>query len=329
MRRVVVVDDDEPSLRLYTEVVRRVLGEDALAFDNPIDALAHLDELAPSLIIVDYRMPDMDGISFIRSVRAIPRFASTPILMLTGDGGATIGSQAIEAGANMFLEKPFSLRDFSAHLRHYAGMNSKRSIHGETVMPTDERDTIMRLHKAIQACSTELAWHAVRARDLSVLIAETMHLTIETVEAIRMGGLVYDIGMISVPEKVRELPSALPMRWRSLVNAHVDAGATILGGGRRPLLRAAAEMAKYHHERFDGQGYPDGLSAQQIPIAARIIAVADTYMALTAERPHRVEYDVKHAIAAIVGEKGGAFDPEVVDAFVSLGERLRDFPRSA
>src|SRR5215469_5139264 len=214
MSRVLVVDDDEPSLRLYSEVVRRVLGEDALAFDNPIDALARLDELAPSMIIVDYRMPDVDGLTFIRSVRANATFAATPILMLTGDGSAQIGAEAIEAGATMFLEKPFSLRDFSAHLRHYAGpQRSSSSIHGEVVMPTDERDTIMRLHKALQACNTELAWHAVRVRDLSVLLAETMHVGGDMIEKIRMGGLVYDIGMLSVPEKVRELPSALPMRW--------------------------------------------------------------------------------------------------------------------
>ena len=322
-----VVDDDEPSLRLYSAVVRRVLGEDALAFENPLAALAYLNEQTPSLIVVDYRMPDMDGLDFIHEVRSRPKHVNTPILFLTGDASASIGPDAIAAGATLFLEKPFSLRDFSAHLRHFLG--TARSIRGEVVMPTDERDTILRLHKAIQACSTDLAWHAVRVRDLAVLIAEKLHCNGEMVEAIRMGGLVYDIGMISVPEKVRELPSVLPMRWRSLVNAHVDAGATILGGGRRPLLRMAAEMARSHHERFDGQGYPDGLYGTQIPIAARIIAVADTYIALMGERPHRVEYEFSHALSQIESEKGKAFDPDVVEAFLSLGEQLRDFPRSA
>lgn len=327
MCRVVVVDDDEPSLKLYSAVVRRVLGEEALAFENPVEALARLDELAPSLIVVDYRMPEMDGITFIHAVRARPMHAQTPVLMLTGAGEAYLGAQAMEAGATLFLEKPISVRDFSAHLRHFSG--PPRSIHGEVVMPTDERDTILRLHRTIQAVSTELAWHSVRVRDLAVIIANNLGCTSAEIESIRMGGLVYDIGMLSVPEKVRELPSALPMRWRSLVNAHVDAGAAILGGGRRPLLREATEMARHHHERYDGTGYPDGLIGDEIPLAARILAVADTYTALTAERPHRVEYDFAHAVSAIVGESGSAFDPRVVAAFKSIGEALRDFPRSA
>src|SRR5262249_33696653 len=154
---------------------------------------------APSLIVVDYRMPDMDGLDFIHEVRRRPSHAHTPILFLTGDAGAAIGPKAIEAGATLFLEKPFSLRDFSAHLRHFTG--TPKTTRGEVVMPTDERDTIMRLHRAMQACSTDLAWHAVRVRDLAVIIAETMHCNSELVEALRMGGLVYDIGMISVPEK--------------------------------------------------------------------------------------------------------------------------------
>lgn len=321
-----VVDDDEASLRLYSAVVRRVLGEDALAFDNPMDALARLDDKAPSLIVVDYRMPDMDGLEFIHAVRERPALADTPILMLTGDGSIGIGPRAMEAGATVFLEKPFSLSVFSAHLRHFT---AGRSIRGEVVMPTDERDTIMRLHRAMQACSNELARQAVRVRDLAVTIAEAMHCNSDFIEGLRMAGLVYDIGMISVPEKVRELPSVLPMRWRTLVNAHVDAGATILGDSRRPLLRLASDIARFHHERYDGEGYPDGLSGAQIPLGARIVAVADTYMALTAERPHRVEYEFNHALTQIAGEKGLAFDPEVVDAFLALGDRLRSFPRSA
>ena len=327
MCRVVVVDDDEASLRLYSAIVKRVIGEDALAFENPVEALARLEELAPSLIVVDHRMPEMDGITFVRAVRARPTLTATPIMMLTGVGEESLGAEAIAAGATLFEEKPLSIREFSAHLRHFAG--TSRSIHGEVVMPTDERDTILRLHRALQAASTSLAWHAVRVRDLAVLIAEAMACTKQQIESIRMGGLVYDIGMLSVPEKVRELPSELPKRWRSLVNAHVDAGAAILGGGRRPLLRDAADMARYHHERFDGRGYPEGLKGNEIPLGARIIAVADTYMALTAERPHRVEYDVKHAIDKIVAMRGSAFDPFVIAAFESIADKLEGFPRTA
>ena len=125
------------------------------------------------------------------------------------------------------------------------------------------------------------------------------------------------------------MPSTLPMRWRSIVNSHVDAGAAILSGATHPLLRTAEAIARYHHERYDGSGYPDGRSGEDIPLFARIVAVADTYIALTSERPHRIEFTQAHALAQIRGESGKAFDPSVVDAFVRLEDRLSDFRCSA
>ncbi len=329
MNRVVVVDDDEPNLKLYAAVVKRVLGEDAVAFENPLEALERLDDLRPALVVVDYQMPEMDGLSFIRGLRAKPAHAFTPIIMLTASGENALGERALEAGATMFLEKPLPLADLTAHVRHFAGAPASRVTYGEVVMPTDERDTILRLFRALQAHNKDLSSHAAAVRDLAVAIANEMHLSGEEIEAIRIGALVYDIGMLAVPDKIREMPSVLPTRWRSVVNAHVDAGAAILGGGRRPLLRAAETMARYHHERFDGTGYPEGLCGSMIPLAARILAVADTYVALISERPHRVEFTSANAVAQIVGLSGTAFDPNVVSAFAGLKDKPNNTRRSA
>lgn len=329
MNRVVVVDDDEPNLKLYAAVVKRVLGEDAVAFENPLEALDRLNDVRPALVIVDYQMPEMDGVDFIRKLRAKPGHAYTPIVMLTAHGDPALGQRALDAGATMFLAKPLALSDLTAHLRHYCGGLASRVTYGEVVMPTDERDTILRLHRALQAYSKDIAAHSVRARDLAVAIANAMQLPGEEIEALRMGGLVYDIGMMAVPEKVREMPSALPTRWRSIVNNHVDAGASILGGSRRPLLRAAETMARHHHERFDGTGYPEGLAGEMIPLVARVLAVADTYVALVSERPHRLEFTSPSAVAQIVGQSGTAFDPNVVAAFEGLKDKLSQFRRTA
>ncbi|HVA27002.1 MAG TPA: HD domain-containing phosphohydrolase [Candidatus Baltobacteraceae bacterium] len=329
MNRVVVVDDDTPNLKLYSALVKRVLGEDPLAFENPLTALEHLPDLRPPVIVVDYTMPEMDGLTFIEQLRKQAAHAFTPVIMLTAASAFDMSDRAIAAGATIFLEKPIALREFTAQLRKFASPSHPSSIHGEVVMPTDERETLLRLFGALQAHSTELALHATQVRDLSVAIAMEMHCSLEIVEALRVAGLVYDIGMISVPEKVRLMPASLPHRWRSLVNAHVDAGATILGGGARPLMRAAEAMARYHHERFDGGGYPEGLSGEEIPLCARIIAVADTYIALVSERPHRVEYTGDRAISQIVGQSGSAFDPRVVRAFEHLKDRLEDFRKTA
>ena len=324
MNRVVVVDDDEPNLKLYAAVVKRVLGEDAVAFENPLQALERLDDLRPALIVVDYQMPELDGLTFIRELRAKPAHAFTPVIMLTASPEPALCERALEAGATLFLQKPLALADLTAQLRHYAGAPASRVTYGEVIMPTDERDTILRLFRALQAHCKDLGTHAGHVRDLAVAIANEMQLPSEEIEAMHIATLVFDIGMLSVPDKVREMPSTLPTRWRSVVNAHVDAGAAILTGGRRPLLRAAETIARYHHERYDGTGYPDGLAGSMIPLAARIVAVADTYVALISERPHRVEFTPANAVAQIVGLSGSAFDPNVVAAF----ERLKDKPNN-
>jgi putative two-component system response regulator len=270
----------------------------------------------------------MDGLTFIEELRKQPGHEFTPVLMLTAHSAHSLGMRALEAGATTFLEKPISVRDFASNLRLYVSSNHIESTHGEVVMPTDERDTLLRLYRVMQAHNGHLAVHAQQARDLAVAIGLELGCSREEIEALRLGGLVYDIGMISVPEKVRAMPASLPLRWRTLINAHVDAGATILEGSR-PLMHAAETMARYHHERFDGGGYPEGLMADEIPLLARIIAVADTYIALVSERPHRVEFTLDHAVSQIIGQSGDAFDPRVVRAFERLKDRLGEFRRTA
>ncbi|HUA08385.1 MAG TPA: HD domain-containing phosphohydrolase [Candidatus Acidoferrales bacterium] len=330
MYRVVIVDDDEATLKLYSAVIKRVLGEAPIAYADPRAALDALEDLRPALVIVDYFMPEIDGLAFTQAMRDLPMHAFTPILMLTANSDRSLGPRALRAGATAYIEKPITLKEFSAHLRRFALVQPQsRVTYGEIVMPTDERDTIERLHRTMRSCSRELADHAEQVRDVAVALGEQMRLSSGDIEALRTAALVYDIGMLSVPERVRMMPSALPLRWRSIVNSHVDAGAAILGGGTRPLLREAESIARFHHERWDGSGYPDGLMGVDIPLLARIVAVADTYVALVSERPHRIEFSEVHAIAQIRGESGKAFDPDVVDAFTRLEGRLGEFRRSA
>ncbi len=330
MYRVVIIDDDEATLKLYSAVIKRVLGESPIAFSDPHLALQELEQLRPALVIVDYFMPDMDGVAFTQALRELAPHAFTPVLMLTANSDRSLGPRALGAGATAFVEKPISLKDFTAHLRRFAVMQpASRATYGEIVMPTDERDTLERLHRALRVSSRELADQAEAVRDLAVAIAEQLRLDRGDIEALRSAALVYDIGMLAVPERVRSTPAGLPTRWRSLVNNHVDAGAAILGGATRPMLRVAEVIARYHHERFDGTGYPDGLTGAEIPLMARIVSLADTYVALTSERPHRIEFTQPHALAQIRGESGKAFDPMVVEAFTRLEDRLGEFRRSA
>lgn len=329
MPRVVIIDDDEATLKLYSAVIKRVQGETPIAFNDARAALAALEDLRPSLIIVDYFMPDMDGVTFTKELRAMPLHAGTPVLMLTAHSDRTLGPRALSAGATTFLEKPLSLKEFTAQLRRFTAPPPSRSTFGEVVSGVDERSTIDRLHRTMRCADPALASRALFVRDLAVAIGEQLELTAAQLEALRYASLVYDIGLLSVPERVRGTPSELPPRWRSIIDAHVDASVSILGGSTNVLLQAAELVARTHHERYDGTGYPDGLRGEGIPLFGRIIAVADTFTALVSERPHRIEYTAAAALAQIRAERGRAFDPLVVDALARLGDRLNDFRRSA
>jgi putative two-component system response regulator len=328
MPRVVIVDDDEATLKLYSAVIRRVHGESPAAFSDPREALSALSTLRPSLIIVDYFMPEMNGVEFTAALRATPEHAATPILMLTAHSERSLRPQALSAGATGVLEKPISLKDLTAELRRFIPPAS-RSTFGEVTAHMDERDTIDRLHRTMRCADPTLAAQAEFVREIAGALGEQLGLGNGQLEALRAAALVYDIGLLSVPERVRDMPSELPARWRSLVNAHVDAGAAILDGAQTPLLQAAATIARTHHERYDGEGYPDGLAGDSIPLLSRIISVADTYAALVSERPHRIEYTTGSALAQIRSERSKTFDPNVVDALVRLEHRLGEFRRSA
>ncbi len=327
MQRVLIVDDYEPNLKLYASIVKRVVGQEALAYEDPAEALHALKHERPALIIVDYQMPGMDGISFIQAVRALDGHASTPIAMLTGFNDRVIQSRAMAAGATVFLEKPLPLKEFTAHLRRFTGSASGDQDIAD--LGGGDRETIVRLHRAIQARDAALAERIRRARDLTVAIANELLVDQANVEALQIAALVYDIGMIAVPDKVLAAPSELSAHWSAVVRDHVNAGAAILAGGASALMHTAETIARFHHERFDGSGYPKGLHGEGIPLPARIMAVADTFTAMTSERPYRIEMEGSRALSEINARSGSAFDPVVVAALERMQERLPSTRRSA
>ena len=327
MKHVLIVDDYEPNLRLYSAVVKRVIGEEPLAYEDPTEALQTLKTERPSLIIVDYQMSDLDGVRLVGAIRAIEGHSATPIIMLTGTNERDLQERAIAAGATAFLEKPLPLREFMAQIRRYVVNPAEDELPLEGV--AGDRDTIVRLHRALQARHASLAHHAIRARNLAVELANELQLDPQEVELLRIAALVYDIGMIGVPDKALTATWELSARWTSIVREHVTAGAAILSGGGSPLMLLAESLARHHHERYDGSGYPDGLRGEAIPFAARIMAVSDAFTAMTSERPYRTEMSAVEAFARVKAASGSAFDPRVVAALERMKDRLVPVRRTA
>ncbi len=327
MKRVLIVDDYEPNLRLYAAVVKRVTGEEPLAYEEPRQALERLRTTTVDLIILDYQMPELNGIDLVRAVRELPEHVDTPVIFVTSDSDPSLPARALSSGATVFLEKPVALRDFMAHIRRFVPAPVKDEI------PLDgtsgDRDAIVRLHRALQARDANLAERIRRARDLAVALAHDLDVSSEEIERLTIAALVYDIGMIAVPDKALEAPWELNARWTNIVREHAGAGSVILSGGNSPLMEMAEMLARLHHERFDGEGYPERRKGEQIPLLARIIAVADAFTAMTSERPYRVEMATADAIAAIKAESSGAFDPLIVGALASMRDPLVPALRTA
>ncbi|MEO9170414.1 MAG: HD domain-containing phosphohydrolase, partial [Candidatus Baltobacteraceae bacterium] len=247
--------------------------------------------------------------------------ALTPVMMLTGVSDQTVQAAAMTAGATLYLEKPLAVRDFTAHLRRFTATSNQVPALSDGPAADHDRDTLVRLHRTVQARDAALAERMRRTGELAAAIANELRMPAEQIESLHAASLVYDLGMLSVPEDVLQANGPLSAKWTSVVRDHVRVGAAILSG-HSTLFHAAESIARSHHERYDGTGYPDRLQAEEIPLFARIVAIADTYTALTSERPYRVEYPADRALIEIIGASGSAFDPTIVAALERIKDRV-------
>lgn len=327
MKRVMVVDEYEPNLRLYAAVVKRAIGEEPLAYRDPDEALRALKTERPELIVVDYCVPEMDGVALIRAIRTLEGHNATPIVMLTDANEPDRKERALAAGAAVSLEKPLPLREFMATIRRYTAAPA------DDVFPLEgmsgDRDTMVRLFRAMCAFDAKLAERVRCARNLAVEMAARTSMPPEDVEALRIAALVYDIGLLSVPQKALGAPWDLSPAWTEIVRGHVKAGAAILGGGSSSLMRLAETLARSHHEHFDGSGFPEGLRGEAIPLAVRLLSVADAFAAMTSDRPHRAAMSVTDALTKIKAGSGTAFDPQIVALLLTIRDAAAPAQRSA
>ncbi len=341
MYRVLVLDDYQPNLQLYATVVKQVPDCEPFTFNKPDDALFWAARTDVALAIADYNMADMNGLDFVRALRALPGRENTRIIMLTGVTDKSVRKEAAASGVNRFLSKPVDTGEFVLHIGnlvkayvdHQASIRANKALreHIDAALRTvteRERETIERLFKAVEARDPATARHMRLARDFAVAIATELNPSREDLDTLRWSALVYDIGKLSLPESLLGSELKLNQPSRELIRTHAKAGADILSGSASPLLQNAARIAHHHHEYFNGEGYPDGLKGDDIPLHARIVAVADTLAALIHNRPYRKAMTFGQAGDQIKRESGLHFDPLIVAAFESAKHTLTTIARA-
>ena len=296
--RAVVIDDSRPNL-LLVEAMAKDIGLEVSSFMNPVGALAHIRKHGADMILTDYSMPQMDGITLLKEIRRTHK--DVPIIMITAsDNNAQLELAALEGGVTDFLTKPINAAKFTAKvknlvtLRHFQLLHEDRAALLEdevrkatNVIVERELETLQILGKAAEFRDPNTRNHEERIGEYTRLIAKSLGLDEEEQNLICQASQLHDIGKIGIPDNILLKPGKLTAEETEVVRSHAMIGYNILKDRKSHYLKAAATIALTHHEKFDGSGYPNGLSGGNIPLWGRITAIADVFDVLTTKRSYK------------------------------------------
>ena len=331
--RILIIDDQPANALAGRHFAGRGLSGIQEHHDSR-QALPMFLEYQPDLILLDLQMPHLDGFEVMKQLRPrIPLDTFFPILVLTADINPETKRQALAEGAIDFLTKPFDATEVILRIRnllqtralHLQLQNQNQLLEQKVRERTAELEEtqieiLERLALAAEYRDDDTGEHTKRVGQMSAQIAQALSLPKAEVELIRRAAPLHDVGKIAIPDSILLKPGKLTHEEFEYMKTHTTLGAKMLSGGRFPLLQRAEEIALTHHERWDGNGYMQ-LQGEMIPIAGRIVAVADVFDALTSERPYKKAWPRNQAIEEIQGQSGRQFDPRVVDAFLEVVHR--------
>lgn len=340
----IIVDDSDVNLMLFKHLVAKLDGIEARCFTSSAEALDWCEYTAIDLAIVDYMMPEPDGIEFVRRLRTIPCLDDIPAVIVTANDHKEVRYAALDAGATDFLTKPVDKHEFLARIGNLARLRrAQKLLSDRTALLAEEvaaatarivereRETIFRLSRAAEIRDPETGSHILRMAHYSRLIAGQLDLPEDERQMIFEAAPMHDIGKVGTPDVILLKPGRLTPEEFEVMKHHATMGHDILKDSSSPILRLAATIALAHHEKYDGSGYPRGIAGAAIPLPGRIVALADVFDALTSERTYKKNWSPEQALAFIREQSGRHFDPVVVDAFVAvwdeamaIRERYRD-----
>jgi len=327
----ILIVDDEVAIRWLIKQTLAGKGYQCLEAGSANPALAELENNKVGLVILDIRLPGKSGAQLLPEIRAA--YPDTVVIMVTAINDTITAIHCMKLGAYDYLTKPFNLdelvlsvdkalekRRLELDNRDYQ-QNLEQRVQTQAEKIRDAFfNAITALVYALEAKDRYTSGHSQRVAEISVAIARELGLPPPSVSKVELAGRVHDIGKIGVRESVLHKPGQLTAEEFQHVKRHPESGARIL----TPIVEdeEILQIVRHHHERFDGAGYPDGLAGDGIPLGARILAVADSYDAMTSERPYRGAISASAACAEIEQAVNAQFDAEVVRAFLRVGSLL-------
>ncbi len=344
---IVNIDDNDMNLLLIETYLKEV-DATFVNFTDPEDAVEYLQKNHFDLVIVDYKMPKLNGIEVTQAVKRID--SDAPIIMLTAsDAEDTVQIEALMAGVNDFIKKPMNkiillnrvrnfiklrraivrLNDQEKYLRTQvdkATANLHKTIDELTesyvTLEHKEHETLRVLSRTAEYKDEETANHVKRVSGYTVLIAKYLNLDKVEQNILRYAAPLHDLGKVGTPDHILLKPGKLDEDEMKIMREHTLIGADILQDATSPYLQAGHIIASSHHEKYDGSGYPKGLSGEEIPLYGRIVAIADVFDALTSVRPYKKAWPFEEAIDFLKQNAGNHFDPVLVKIFIEKRDEV-------
>jgi putative two-component system response regulator len=312
---ILIVDDSALDRQLLQDELEAEGYHVRTARDGD-EALARVAEAPPDVILLDVVMPKLDGFEVCRRLKSDPKTILIPVVMITSLSQTQERIKGIEAGADEFLSKPVNRQELKTRVRSLLKLkrHTDELENAETVLFT--------LAISVEAKDPYTNGHCDRLARYSVALGKSLGLPAEQLKALHRGGVLHDVGKIGIPDSILLKPGPLSKEEREVIKSHPVIGERICS----PLksLRLVLPIIRHHHERFDGSGYPDGLSGAAIPLTARILQVVDLYDAFTTQRPYKPAYPQARAFAIMREETArGWWDASLIEAFIAMAQENR------
>ncbi len=326
---ILVVDDVPENIDVLTGVLKDQYR--VRAATNGPSALSLAKKSPPDLILLDIMMPGMNGYEVCLQLKSDLATCKVPVIFVTAMGEVEDETRGFEVGCVDYITKPISPPIVRHRVKtHLALYDQKRSLEAQVQERTVELDhtrlqVIHRLGRAAEYRDNETGMHVIRMSHYAYAIGLAAGLDREAADLMLNAAPMHDVGKIGVPDSILIKPAKLsPDEW-AIMRRHCDYGAAIIGDYPHPLFQASRVIALTHHEKWNGQGYPQGLAGEDIPLMGRIVAIADVFDALTTVRPYKEAWPVEDALDWIKAQRGEHFDPALVDVFFSVLPNILEF----
>ena len=340
-QKILIVDDSEMNRSILSDMLSEKF--DIVEAADGVQAVSVLQKMHPEIILVmlDIVMPNMDGFDVLAVMNKYHWIDEVPVVMISAENTASYVERAYALGATDYISRPFDYlivyRRVMNTIMLYAKQKRLMNLVADQMYEKEKSNSMMVsiLSHIVEFRNGESGMHVLHIQSITEILlrhlarkTDKYHLSPEEISLMGMASALHDIGKISIPDHILNKPGKLSPEEFDIMKTHAAVGAEMLtempGHTREPLMKLAYEICRWHHERHDGSGYPDGLKGDEIPLSAQIVSIADVYDALTSERVYKLPFSHEEALRMILNGECGPFDPLLLECLSECADQIRD-----